>query len=79
MTAFHVDIVTFFPAMFSGWLENGGVSRAIARSLLQVNCVDLRPFGLGRHLQVDDAPFGGGAGMILRPTPCSPRLNLSAM
>jgi tRNA (guanine37-N1)-methyltransferase len=36
---------------------------------MDLNLVDLRPFGIGRHLQVDDAPFGGGAGMVLRPEP----------
>lgn len=69
MSPFRVDIVTLFPGMFRGWLEYGGVGRAINRGLVRVDFVDLRPFGLGRHLQVDDTPFGGGAGMILRPEP----------
>ena len=55
--------------MFGGWLDQGGVGRAIARGVISVNLVDLRTFGLGRHKQVDDAPFGGGAGMVLRPEP----------
>lgn len=55
--------------MFTGWLEQGGVGRVRSRGILRVNLVDLRSFGLGRHLQVDDTPFGGGAGMILRPEP----------
>ncbi|HEV3313112.1 MAG TPA: tRNA (guanosine(37)-N1)-methyltransferase TrmD [Chloroflexota bacterium] len=69
MSLLRVDIVTLFPGMFQGWLECGGVGRAIDRGLLRVDLIDLRQFGLGRHLQVDDTPFGGGAGMILRPEP----------
>lgn len=69
MSGYRVDIVTLFPGMFSGWLQQGGVGRAVARDVLTIGLVDLRPFGLGRHLQVDDAPFGGGAGMVLRPEP----------
>jgi len=55
--------------MFTGWLEQGGVGRARAKGLIDVQLVDLRPFGLGPHQQVDDSPFGGGAGMVLRPEP----------
>ena len=64
-----MDVVTLFPSMFSGWIEAGGVGRAIAREALDVAFVDLRLHGLGRHRQVDDYPFGGGAGMVLRPEP----------
>lgn len=69
MTSLRVDIITLFPAAFDGWLSHGGVGRAINRELLEVNLVDLRQFGRGRHLQVDDSPFGGGPGMVLRPEP----------
>jgi tRNA (guanine37-N1)-methyltransferase len=55
--------------MFAGWLENGGVSRAKERGLVSVELIGLREFGIGRHLQVDDYPFGGGAGMVLKPEP----------
>lgn len=69
MTALRVDVVTLFPHAFESWLQCGGVGRALNREVLEVALVDLRPFGLGRHLQVDDTPFGGGAGMVLRPEP----------
>lgn len=69
MTKLRVDVVTLFPGMFTGWLESGGVGRAIERNLLEVALVDLRAFGLGKHLQVDDYPFGGGPGMVLMPEP----------
>lgn len=65
----RIDIVTLFPGMFAGWLENGGVSRAKERGLVSVELIGLREFGIGRHLQVDDYPFGGGAGMVLKPEP----------
>ncbi len=55
--------------MFSNWLEQGVVSRALNREIISINLVDLRPFGLGKHLQVDDYPFGGGPGMVLKPEP----------
>ncbi len=67
--SFRVDVVTLFPEMLQTWLELGVVSRCINRSVVDVNLIDLRQFGLGRHLQVDDYPFGGGPGMVLRPEP----------
>ena len=69
MSPARIDIVTLFPGMFAGWLENGGVSRAKERGLVSVELIGLREFGIGRHLQVDDYPFGGGAGMVLKPEP----------
>lgn len=64
-----VTIVTLFPPLFDGWLRQGLVSRAVARKLATVDLVDLRPFGIGRHLMTDDYPFGGGAGMVMKPEP----------
>lgn len=65
----RVSIVTLFPGIFSGWLEQGVVSRAVERGIADVRLVDLRPFGLGRHAVTDDYPFGGGAGMVMKPEP----------
>ncbi len=67
--AFTVHIVTLFPQMFDSWLSQGVVSRAIAAGHARVNLVDLRPFGVGRHHVTDDYPFGGGAGMVMKPEP----------
>lgn len=64
-----VHVVSLFPRIFDSWLEQGVVSRAIERGIVHVNIVDLRPFGVGRHLVTDDYPFGGGAGMIMKPEP----------
>src|SRR5215203_4549198 len=63
------DIVTIFPAMVKGPLAEGIVARAIARGLLDVRVHDLRDFTTDRHRVVDDMPFGGGPGMVLKPEP----------
>jgi len=64
-----VDIITLFPAMFAGPFDESIVKRARERGLLTLRLVDLREFGLGRHKVVDDTPYGGGPGMVLRPEP----------
>ena len=63
------DIVTIFPRMVEAPLQEGIVARAIARGLLDVRVHDLRDFTADRHRVVDDAPFGGGPGMVLKPDP----------
>ncbi len=65
----QVDVVTLFPEVFPGPLGVGVVGRAIERGLLVVKAHDLRAHGIGPHRQVDDEPFGGGPGMVLRPEP----------
>jgi tRNA (guanine37-N1)-methyltransferase len=65
----RIDIVSLFPSIFDSWLDQGVVSRAIERGVAQVNLVNLRPFGVGRHQVTDDYPFGGGPGMVLKPEP----------
>src|SRR6188768_1874718 len=64
-----VDIVTIFPKMVEGPLQEGIVARAIAKGLLDVRVHDLRDFTTDRHRVVDDMPFGGGPGMVLKPEP----------
>jgi tRNA (guanine37-N1)-methyltransferase len=64
-----IDIVTIFPRMVEGPLQEGIVARAIARGLLDVRVHDLRAFTTDRHRVVDDMPFGGGPGMVLKPEP----------
>jgi tRNA (guanine37-N1)-methyltransferase len=63
------DIVTIFPKMVDGPLQEGIVARAIAKGLLDVRVHDLRDFTSDRHRVVDDMPFGGGPGMVLKPEP----------
>lgn len=64
-----IDIVTIFPAMVRAPLSEGIVSRAIARGLVDIRVHDLRDFTTDRHRVVDDMPFGGGPGMVLKPEP----------
>jgi len=63
------EIVTIFPGFFSGFLENGILRRAIAEGLVEVAVHDLRGFTHDRHRTVDDRPFGGGEGMVIKPQP----------
>jgi tRNA (guanine37-N1)-methyltransferase len=64
---FH--IITLFPAMLQGWLEAGVVGRALRAQPAGVVLHNLRDYGLGNYRQVDDQPYGGGSGMVLRPEP----------
>jgi tRNA (guanine37-N1)-methyltransferase len=64
-----LDIVTIFPKMVEAPLDCGIVGRAIARGLLDVRVRDLRDSTTDRHRVVDDVPFGGGPGMVLKPEP----------
>ncbi len=66
-----IDILTLFPAMVTGPLQESIPGRIQERGLASIRVHDLRDWGLGRHRSVDDAPYGGGAGMILRPEPAA--------
>src|SRR5438552_10160150 len=63
------DIVTIFPRMIQAALAEGIVSRGIASGVLDVNVVDLRDHTTDRHRSVDDVPYGGGPGMVMKPEP----------
>ena len=65
----EIDVVTLFPALFPGPLAESIPGRALAAGLARVTAHDLREWGIGRHRSVDDYPYGGGAGMVLRPEP----------
>jgi tRNA (guanine37-N1)-methyltransferase len=65
----RVDVLTLFPELFGPFLREGLLGRAMENGLLAVELVNFRHYGLGRHQQVDDVPYGGGAGMVLRPEP----------
>jgi len=64
-----IDVVTIFPKMVEAALAEGIVGRAIGRGILDVTVHDLRDFATDRHRVVDDVPFGGGPGMVLKPEP----------
>jgi tRNA (guanine37-N1)-methyltransferase len=63
------DLITIFPEFFSGPLEHGIVRRAREAGIVDVRAQDLREFTKDRHRTVDDRPFGGGEGMVLKPEP----------
>jgi tRNA (guanine37-N1)-methyltransferase len=63
------DIVTIFPRMFDGPTREGILGRAIERGLVDLRLHDLRDFAADRHRTVDDVPYGGGPGMVLKPAP----------
>ena len=63
------DLITIFPEFFYGPLDHGIVRRAKDAGIVQINVQDLREFTKDRHRTVDDRPFGGGEGMVLKPEP----------
>jgi tRNA (guanine37-N1)-methyltransferase len=63
------DVVTIFPAMFGPVFQQGVVGRAIEDGKVEVRAHDLRDYTHDRHRQVDDTPFGGGPGMVIKPEP----------
>jgi tRNA (guanine37-N1)-methyltransferase len=63
------DVITIFPGMFDAPLAHGIVQRALAAGLVRVRLWDLRDHTTDRHRKVDDTPYGGGGGMVLRPEP----------
>ena len=64
-----IDIVTIFPQLFESALDYGMICQARKKALLQVDTVDLRSFATDKHRSVDDRPYGGGEGMVLKPEP----------
>lgn len=63
------DLVTLLPDAVEGYLAAGVLGRAVADGVLEVGVVPLYEFGKGKHRQVDDSPYGGGSGMVLKPEP----------
>ena len=73
------EIVTIFPGFFSSIFENGILRRALAEGLVEVGIHDLRTFTHDRHRTVDDRPFGGGEGMVLKPNMVLPGLTCTVV
>ncbi len=67
--AMRFDLITIFPEFFAGPFDHGILRRAREAGLVEVNVQDLRVFTKDRHRTVDDRPFGGGEGMVLKPEP----------
>jgi tRNA (guanine37-N1)-methyltransferase len=64
-----IDVLTLFPEMFPGPLSAGVTGRGLASGLISLRLHNLRDYTHDRHRQVDDVPYGGGAGMVLKPEP----------
>lgn len=71
----RIDLLTLFPDMLEGPLSASIPGRIREQGLADIRIHDLREWGLGRHRSVDDAPYGGGAGMVLRPEPVAAALD----
>ncbi|HEX5014156.1 MAG TPA: tRNA (guanosine(37)-N1)-methyltransferase TrmD [Candidatus Limnocylindrales bacterium] len=67
--ALEIDVLTLFPAMVTGPLSESIPGRIQERGIVTIRTHDLREWGIGKHRSVDDAPYGGGAGMVMRPEP----------
>lgn len=61
-----ISIITLFPEMFVGPISESIIKRGISKGALDINIVQLRDFGVGKHKMVDDTPYGGGTGMLLK-------------
>jgi tRNA (guanine37-N1)-methyltransferase len=71
----RINVVTMFPGFFEGPLAVSIVARGIEAGILEVALIDLREHGIGRHRQLDDAPFGGGPGMVMMIEPLAAALD----
>ncbi len=65
----RIDIITLFPDFFTSVLESGLLGKALAKNIARVHLVNPRDFATDKHRRVDDEPYGGGVGMVLKPDP----------
>lgn len=65
----RIDILSLFPAMFDGPFGDSITKRAIEKGILDIQITNPRDFAAGKHQQMDDSPFGGGSGMVIKPEP----------
>ncbi len=76
----NIDILTLFPEMIEGFFTNSIMARAVESGIISYNLLNWRDFTTDRHHKCDDSPFGGGAGMVIKPEPLFKALNqLDAM
>ena len=71
------NVITLFPNLIEEWKNIGIVRQAIKNQLVNIQTTNLRDFGIGEYKQVDDAPYGGGPGMVLMPEPLDNAINSS--
>lgn len=72
-----IQVITLFPEMFEGVLGSSMLWKASDRGIVTYSCINLRDFGLGPRKQVDDTPYGGGDGMLLKPEPLVAAIELA--
>ncbi len=65
----HFNILTLYPEFFSSFLSEGLIKKALDDGKISIETINFRKYGLGKHHKVDAPPYGGGAGMVLRPEP----------
>ena len=63
------NVITLFPNLIEEWKNTGIINQALKNNLVAINSTNLRDYGIGTYKQVDDAPYGGGPGMVLMPEP----------
>lgn len=64
-----IEVLTIFPELFSGFVSSSLIDKAIERGFLEISFLDIRTFADPPHYHVDDVPYGGGAGMLMKPEP----------
>lgn len=70
------DVLTLFPEIFHSFLEESLIQKALAKELMEIKLYNFRQHGLGKHLKVDEEPYGGGPGMLLRIEPIAAALKV---
>jgi len=73
----HIDVLTLFPGMFKGFLKESMIAKALKQKALKVKLIDFRKYSGNKHNQVDDYPYGGGAGMVIKAEPVYKAVKLS--
>ncbi|MDY4067154.1 tRNA (guanosine(37)-N1)-methyltransferase TrmD [Bullifex sp.] len=71
----HIDILTLFPDMIKAFFENSIMARAVEKGIITYNIINFRDYTYDNHHTCDDIPYGGGAGMVLKPEPLFDALN----
>jgi tRNA (guanine37-N1)-methyltransferase len=77
-TPFQIEVLTLFPEFFDSPLKTSIIGRAREQGLAKIVCTDIRAFATDKHRMTDDVPYGGGAGMVMKPEPCVGALEAAA-
>jgi tRNA (guanine37-N1)-methyltransferase len=69
MSKWHVNIVSIFPSIFDSFISTSLIAKAVADNVISIDIFNPRDFAVAPHLKVDDSPYGGGPGMVMKPEP----------